>query len=188
MDSNLTIYFDMDGVLAKYDRNGYIATDEQPVAPFLQPGGHYFLNLEPDEKAIEALRLLNEKLTVKVLTAIPKKGSLFLEHAKDKIKWLNKYCPFINTDEQFIATATDKGAIAKSITDYDSLGLSNFSINHILIDDYNNNLDNWVYKGGTALKYSNGINSEDSWNGLVLDKAMSAEDIFDLITNFLNYL
>ena len=188
MDSNLIIYFDMDGVLVKYDRNGYITSPSNPIPPFLQPNGHYFLNLEPDEKAIKTLELLNKELKVKVLTALPKKGSLFLEHVIDKITWLKKYCPFINPETQFIATAINKETIAKSIIDYDNLGFSNFSINHILIDDYNNNLNNWVYKGGTALKYSNGVNSEDSYDGIVLDQSMTAENIFDLITKYLNYL
>lgn len=186
-DSNMIVYFDMDGVLVKYDRLGYVSTDGK-TPPYLIKNGHYFSTLEPDEKAIKILQKLNEVCSVKILTALPKKGSIYLEHVRDKIAWLNKYCPFIDTKTQFISTATNKGDLAKSICDYDSLGLSSFSINHILIDDYNNNLNNWVYHGGTALKYSNGINSETSYDGITLDQDMSADDIVELITNYLNYL
>lgn len=186
-DANMIVYFDMDGVLAKYNRSGYVSIDGK-TPPYLMKDGHYFFNLEPDEKAIAILQKLNEVCSVKILTAVSKKGSIYLEHVRDKIAWINKYCPFIDIKTQFISTATDKGNLAKSICDYDSLGLSSFSINHILIDDYNNNLNNWVYHGGTALKYINGINSESSYNGITLDQDMSVDDVVELITKYLNYL
>ena len=36
----------------------------------------------------------------------------------------------------------------------------------VLLDDYNNNLENWVEHGGIGIKLLNGINSKRSWDGV----------------------
>lgn len=131
--SNFTVYFDQDGVLAIYEREGYITpeidpfknSDATPTAPFMTPGSHYFRHLKPDEKAIKVLKLLHDKgIRYKIITKVSNKGSLFLEQTRDKIEWLHEYAPFVDTDKDFIATAGDKGSLAKAIYDYTNLGFT----------------------------------------------------------------
>jgi 5'(3')-deoxyribonucleotidase len=131
----------------------------------------------------------NPKCKIKILTSVSNKGSLFLEQANDKIEWLHEFCPFIDTDTQFIATASNKRALVEAISSNCNQSIfPNFGINHILIDDFNKNLEDWRNAGGTAIKYINGINDPDSYNGLILDIYMSSDDIVELITNHINYL
>ena len=48
----------------------------------------------------------------------------------------------------------------------------------ILIDDYNKNLTEWSQKGGTSIKYCNGINNPDSFEGIKLYYTESVQKMF----------
>lgn len=186
-NKELIIYVDMDGVLVQYERAAYTGNDPQ----YCRPGFHYFRQLKPDLRMVSVLQELNKnpKVSVKILTSVSNKGSLFLEQAEDKIEWLHEFCPFIDTDTQFIATASNKRAIAEYLCSTSNVPIfQNFGINHILIDDYNKNLEEWYKAGGTGIKYINGLNDPTSYKGLILDLNMSSEDIVKLITNHINYL
>lgn len=52
---------------------------------------------------------------------------------------------------------------------------------HILIDDFNPNLRNWEAAGGTAVKYINGLNSPESFNGLCLFKTWPVEQCMNAL-------
>ncbi len=151
-----TIYFDMDGVLAKYDYNLYVPGPNGELAPFLKLKSHVFLNLEPEENVMEAFNELytkykgSDSVSIKVLTSIPT-GLLQAEHTIDKFKWCMKYIKNFDSDDFFCTSVKKHDAISESLwqlTKYD-----------VLIDDYWKNLENWREHGGRAVKFINGINS-----------------------------
>ena len=183
--SNIIIYFDMDGVLFEYDRSDY--TGDKPR--FITPGSHCYRDKKPNKKAYEVCKkLIENNFDVRVLTAVSNMGHIFMEQTRDKVYALQKHYPFIDIDTKFIATTLKKDALIKSLCDYGSIyAHSNFGPNRILIDDYNPNLKDWSFRGGTALKYCNGINDPSSFEGLVLTEEMSADDIIELITTYLCY-
>lgn len=186
-NEELIIYVDMDGVLVRYERAAYTGDNPQ----YCRPGYHYFRKLQPDAKMVAVLEKLNNdsKCKVRILTSVSRIGSLFLEQANDKIEWLHEYCPFIDTETQFIACASGKRQLAESIAKSGgNTVFRDFGINHILIDDWNANLTDWKSAGGTAIKYCNSLNNANSFDGIALDLEMSSDDIVELITTHINYL
>ena len=183
----MNYWFDMDGVLVQYDRDGYVGQNPK----YLQLGSHYFRNLKPDTKAIKTLQILSErnKNKIFILTTISNLGSLYVEQMTDKIAWLREYCPFLDIQTQFIPAVSSKRDIVEAIRKPDGLGIG---LNDVLIDDWNTNLNEWTASGGLALKYLNGINSPNnknkqvSYRGINLTDYMSSEDIvalLDMITS-----
>ncbi len=156
----IMIYFDMDGVLARYDINGYLG--ETP--PFKQTGSHYFAGLEADSVAMEMFKTLYKEIpgSVMVLTSVSIEREIRTEQTMDKILWLLKQFPDFDFGAHFLSTSTEKRNIISNIR-----GMS-LNKKDILIDDWNANLYAWTANGGTAIKYLNGINSEQSWPGTVL--------------------
>jgi hypothetical protein len=184
--SNIIVYFDMDGVLFEYDREDY--TGDNPK--YLTPGSHCYRDKQPNKRAAEVCKTLYDKgVDVRVLTAVSNIGHIFLEQTKDKIYALNQHYPYIDISTKFIATTIRKDKLIKSLYDYKSLHSGpNFGPNHILIDDYNPNLKDWAFNGGTSLKYCNGLNSPDTFtDGIVLTEDMNSEDIVELISTYLCY-
>lgn len=174
----MNYYFDMDGVLALYEREAY----EGKSALYMMKGMHYYRNVKPDDKMLNVIRMLNsnihEKPTSKIyiLTSLSNQGYAYLEQYRDKVEWCKQYLPFIDTDKQFIACVSSKRETIQELTFRDRLSYSD-----ILIDDYNNNLIGWQDAHGTAIKYCNGINSNNSFNGLNLTVDMSAYEIVDVL-------
>lgn len=157
--THVNLYFDMDGVLALYDRSAY--EGENPR--FLRPGEHYFRNLEEDSIAAEVFRWLNEhaeelSISIYILTSLPG-GDIFNEHFHDKILWLFEKFPGIRI-EQILVSVTNKNDTVKYIKN------RALQKRDILIDDFNRNLSQWQKNGGTAIKFCNGINNPDSFSGL----------------------
>ncbi len=163
--NNTTIFVDMDGVIAKYDRHAYDRNNGPipGVALFEHEESHYFLSCEPDPKGILLLETMiaAKNTDVFILTTVA-------EHipwaADDKKKWLRTYCPKIDVERQLIITSSDKTEIAKA-----KMTSGQLSDKTILIDDFNKNLLAWHKAGGKAIKYLNGINSPDSWKGEIYD-------------------
>lgn len=193
MKRKLNLYFDMDGVAIRYDRSGYV----EPNPPFMQKGTHYFRHLPPDEKMIKVIRILltdyKDSVNVFMLTSVCNIGSICLEQITDKIESVNEHIPELDTDTQFLAAvSSDKPDIAEFIKMFQQNGVllngAKLGMDDILIDDWNKNLESWRAAGGRAVKYCNGINSPESFNGLILDENMSAEDIVKMLTVHLNYL
>lgn len=150
-------YFDMDGVLAKYDYDGY--KGKKPA--FTDIKKHYFLDRDADFTILEVFEILYEKYSgyVKVLTTVSKERDIRNHQTFDKMHWLLRFIPDFNIGEDFIAVTTDKRDIIQKIK-----GM-NLAPSDLLIDDYNINLEKWKEFGGTAIKYLNGINSPRSWSG-----------------------
>ncbi len=155
------IYFDMDGVLARYDINGY--TGDDPA--FKKPGSHYFFNLEPDPTATEILKTLYKEIpgNVMVLTSVFSEREIRNEQTFDKINWLLKVFPDFDFGAHFLSCSTEKRNLISNIRG------KALTKRDILIDDWNANLYAWANNGGTAIKYLNGLNSQESWPGEWLD-------------------
>lgn len=167
MRPNINIFIDMDGVLAKYDRAAYEGNN--PL--WERRGAHYFRDLPADDYMIKAAKMLqDEDYNVIVISKLSQKYGIDREQFYDKEAWLNDHGM---RDFKFIWTRGSKSYVAKR-----RLG-RNLGRTDILIDDYNWNLIDWESAGGTAVKYLNGINSKDSFNGPCIDP--NKDDIDALI-------
>lgn len=176
-------YFDMDGVLAEYDRKGYEGDNPQ----YLQKGTHYFKNRQPDTRAIMAVIIMLRNMkkqgagyALKVISRMPPDEDLFLEDVADKAWWLKTFVPGLDTEAHFIATKCMKNDIVSAIKHGKIGNLSKFDI---LVDDYNPNLIAWRDAGGTAVKWLNGINSPDSWDGPYISQDMDPNRIVECLEN-----
>ena len=172
------IYFDMDGVLAKYDFNAYNFSD--PNGPLFLTGG-YFRNRPPDLIALGLFKMCIQMFPYDtfVITSIPdikKKNNIVM----DKLYWLIMRVPEFNIGTQFI------GPVDRKMNFIEWIRGSSIDKRDILIDDYNKNLYGWMSRGGTAIKYINGLNSIQSWVGDYLDGTMfKSEDLFKILTNII---
>lgn len=180
----LNFYFDMDGVLAKF-----IAYKDVKTPPFMREGSHYFLHREPDTRALELFQRLyhmgNPVSQTKILTRVLKSDdgddsestiseTLRQEWWTDKRAWLLSNTTGIDTSKCFMMSGKDKGEVLRDIPMHTRRY-------HILIDDFNPNLRNWEAAGGTAVKYINGLNSPESFNGLCLFKTWPVEQCMNAL-------
>ena len=160
-------FVDMDGVIALYDRFAYDRNNgpEPNIALFEYEPAHYFRSCRPDN---DALNILQDLLSIKtahvfIMTSVAPHIPWAVE---DKKIWLRKHCPYIDIDKQVIIARQNKSEMA--LAKLNSLGIDNLNKLTYLIDDFNPNLFKWGEKGGTAVKYLNGINSPESWPGLYI--------------------
>ena len=70
IDPKITIWCDMDGVIAVYEPDGF--KGDNP--PFLIPNSHYFRHCTPDDRIIQALKLLHEIYKKKNIQMIKRNG------------------------------------------------------------------------------------------------------------------
>ena len=155
------ICFDIDGVLRVYDRNDYVQNSDGTY-PYHQRG--HYANKEADKTAVYLFNrcVKSCKGNVFVITSIPKiPTSNYV--IIDDIIWLDNKVDDFDLGAHLIAPKSDK------FTHIEWIRESTLKKSDILIDDWNDNLYSWMAKGGTAIKYLNGINSAESWNGPVLD-------------------
>lgn len=138
-------FIDMDGTLAVYpsDKDDW----------WLKPG--IFKDMEPQEKVVKAIkRLINNGQDVYILSAYNENVP---DTVVEKDYWLDKHIPEIDYEHRIYTV------VGKEKTDYVPEGLQPTDV---LLDDYNNNLENWVEHGGIGIKLLNGINSKRSWDGV----------------------
>lgn len=167
------IFFDMDGVLAKYDRGGY-NFEEEDGPNYLKKG--YFLEREPDSGAVALFRKCLKVCPndIYIITSVPsgdKRNSIIF----DKLAWIDKYLPEFDIGTHFIATTSSKMSFIEWLRG------SSITSKDILIDDYNPNLYSWMSRGGTAIKYINNVNSVDSWVGSYIAEYMEDSVMFDFL-------
>jgi uncharacterized radical SAM superfamily protein len=156
-----TIYFDMDGVLAKWN-------NEASVEDTFEEG--YFLNREPDEKMVNVVKRLRKLFgnQIQILSSVYQNG--YAE--KEKIEWLSKN-GIDDVQRQFVPYEHRKD-------DY-----INAEEPAILIDDFSQNLHYWVETDEhVAIKYFNGINgTKHTWDGNSISYEMSEDEIIESIMN-----
>jgi 5'(3')-deoxyribonucleotidase len=112
---------------------------------------------------LELVDMLNAKLrytgdTIYILTSLSDNGMIFNEHLHDKIVSFHEWFPYIDIDHVLISTGPKRDTV-EYITNHV------IKSNDILIDDYNKNLEEWRAAGGTSVKYCNGINNPNSFDG-----------------------
>ncbi len=147
------IYFDMDGVLADFDRGveeicrvkSNKQESENPEADRLMwesisKTDHFYDRLEPMPGAIELFCFLFEKYgdRCQILSAVPKPHRNIPTAREDKINWVKRLLPegvIIN-----LVYRAEKQDFAKNR-------------NCILIDDYQINIDEWTKSGGTGVLF-----------------------------------
>jgi histidinol phosphatase-like enzyme len=162
---NKIAFMDMDGFIAKYDRKAYMK--EYGINPnkaqFEDEAIHYFLTCERDNNAYVLVKnILEEYDESYFLTTVPPEMSW---HIPDKITWLHDCVPEIDTDTQLLIAESDKAETIMVLQQ-----LKTLTKDMILIDDYNPNLFAWEAAGGTAIKYLNGINTKESWDGIYITR------------------
>lgn len=168
---NRTYYIDMDGVIAQYDRDAYVGDNPR----WLKKNEHYFLNLQPDRKMLEFVDTLHQRCRytgddIFILTSLPYNGAIFNEQFHDKIAYLNKWFPYIDINHILISVTSKRDAV-------EYIQNHTLTKNDILIDDFNRNLVDWQNAGGTPVKYCNGINNPDSFDGLKLYHNNTIDDM-----------
>lgn len=146
-----TAFFDMDGVLAVYERGMYLP-DHTGTPPYMREELHVFRHCRPDPVAIGLLRsFLAAGVPVFGLTAI--RSDLPWVYY-DKIGWLREHVPELDPSERLVVASGDKAQAAMAASRSRTLDRT-----MLLLDDFNPNLWDWHRAGGTAVKYLNGLNT-----------------------------
>lgn len=153
------LLIDMDGTLAKFQQVDTLET--------LYEKG-YFLNLEPIQNVIEAVKNIIEnhpELDVYIMSAVLSDSKYAWE---EKNLWLDQYLPEIDVDHRlFPPCGVNK-------LDYVPDGIRE---NDFLLDDYTKNLVLWE-PPAKGIKLLNGINhSNQSWQGNMLRYDKSPEQL-----------
>lgn len=168
-----TLFFDMDGVLVKHTTEDYLGDDPK----FLKPG--YFAGLKPDPLMPQVLdRLLDSSNynEISLLTKLHEDKDIFKQQQIDKHIWIDKYL----THKKFITICTSS---SKAKT-FEQLYGRKLTKTDVLIDDYNENLREWVNAGGTAVKYGKG--NPKSWEYHSCQHLTTVEDIVTYINNLID--
>lgn len=152
----MKIYFDMDGVLANFNKGVIDLLHLKPINqsdPFdykktnalyakMRTVDHYYDKLEPIQEAVDLLLELYEKYgdDVQILTAIPKPHRGIITAPEDKINWTKRLI-----SDKIKINICYRAEKANFCTGIDC----------ILIDDYDKNIREWETLGGTGILYTN---------------------------------
>lgn len=150
------IYFDMDGVLADFDRGvaelcgmrqlqpGEVRTDEEDARMWekIREVGNFYNKLEPMPGAVEMFREVYDEFgdQCEILTGIPKPERGIVTSAEDKVAWTRR----ILSDKVKVNTVARKDK-KLFCTGPDS----------ILVDDLEKNITEWKEAGGTGILFQN---------------------------------
>ncbi|PHU41057.1 hypothetical protein CSX00_03685 [Pseudobutyrivibrio ruminis] len=160
----IKIYIDMDGCIAKWNMDASIEDT-------FEPG--YFAALEPDERLIDAVKMLSEEYDVSILSAVYQDN----HSMDDKITWLDNnglgdlqriFVPYGQPKQKYIDQ----------------------EFTSILIDDYSKNLEEWILaKNCYGIKYLNGINAtKGMWNGFMISSRMNPNAMCTTIKGIVSQL
>lgn len=145
------IYFDMDGVLADFNKGVYDLTDydgildkdqqkSDGVWDYIKKVPNFYFKLEPFWDTIELFKDLQKKYGSKceILTGLPKPNRGILTAGEDKILWVKKY---MGDDIKVNLVMREEK--------------QNFCKNKscILIDDLPRNVNEWREKGGEGILF-----------------------------------
>ena len=154
----------MDGCIAKWNMDASIEDT-------FEPG--YFAALEPDERLIDAVKMLSEEYDVSILSAVYQDN----HSMDDKITWLDNnglghlqriFVPYGQPKQKYIDQ----------------------EFTSILIDDYSKNLEEWILaKNCYGIKYLNGINAtKGMWNGFMISSRMNPNAMCTTIKGIVSQL
>ena len=145
------IYFDMDGVIADFNRgvkellgmqprkqNDYLVEYNDRLFDAMREYKNFYAQLKPIEGSIEIVNELRKLYNVEILTGIPKPEKGVVEASDNKMEWIKKYF-----DEDLIVHTVqreDKQKYCKGKS-------------YILIDDYEKNILQWMQNGGTGILF-----------------------------------
>lgn len=133
MRKRLTIYFDMDGVLADFSK-----ALEGQFERMYQKG--FFRNLEVIGNPNKVFETLQEKgFEVYILSACVNSPYCEIE----KVEWLKEHCPAIKKENIILCK------VGENKTDF----LKTPIHRSVLVDDYKVNLLKWQEEGGYAIKF-----------------------------------
>lgn len=149
------IYFDMDGVLADFnkhvleliedpvclDQQQNSHQDDEKIWEAIRSDPHFYLNLEPISEGVNLFYALWKRTdeNCAILSALPKPHRNIPNADSDKRAWAKKYLP---KDVQVnLVTRADKPLFCKSKND-------------VLIDDRKDNIENWEKMGGTGILFT----------------------------------
>lgn len=149
-----TIYFDMDGCLAKW----YPASVEETYK------SGYFLERVPQENLIRAVKRLNEDgYPVSILSSVYTEGTA----KKDKQEWLKKM-QLEHIPALLVPYGQPKCCFASGMS--------------ILVDDFSQNLREWEASGLTGIKFYNEVNgTKGTWDGFSISHKMTTGKMLVII-------
>lgn len=192
----VNIFFDMDGVLAEYEPEAYQEIDNQRPA-YIDKKKHYYLHVKPDEYMLALTQTLATKLRIQhkvkanliPITRLHPTPHVGMYQKRDKEKWLKQYyphldplCSCISFDKNNDSFRNTKAGTLESF--YGKI----LSETDILIDDYNNELENWQIANGTAIKYLNRVNSADSWEGVYFNPNVAATHTIEWLMTLIEHI
>lgn len=191
-----TIWFDMDGVLARFDKELYQNPDGSTISPpFYETfeGQQKFLEFQPDPLTISVFTKLMQSpsIVLGIISNLPmnpdgmKEEQIQKAIRENKMTWLHKYLKSIYKTTKSCPLLFPNENIPKAIVIENYLGRE-LTKSDILIDDYNKNLKFWEARGGTGIKYLNGNNSHNSFNGAKLHYTKSPDEAIKEIFTKLN--
>lgn len=148
-----TIFFDMDGVVADFDK--YVddvgikrypqgTMDTKTKREFWKQIGeipHFYSHLEPIPEGVALFNALKEKYPVAIITGVPTPKGNNMTAALDKIQWAKKY---LSPDVPVYAVKKENKARF-------CLGEKD-----VLIDDYQKNVNSWMEQSGTGITFERG--------------------------------
>lgn len=145
---NITIYFDMDGVLSVFN-------DSVPMEKTFIEG--YFYSVTPYENMVELINRLSEDLNVKILSCVYRDNHTI----NDKNKWRTK----VGINEDIEAIYVPYGEDKKDYVSREGI--------KILLDDFTPNLRDWHkipnFIGIKVFTETNTRKGYGSWHGLSID-------------------
>lgn len=161
------IYFDIDGVLAKY----YTLEELGDPSRINEKG--YFRNLSPIERGVEFLKTVAEYVDVGICSAVlSEKVNPYAR--EEKLAWLEEHIgrDYI-TSIIFTPCAGEKARFVPT-----------FSKSDVLIDDQLDNVLDWKKKGGKAFLFSVDRVIPDVSNANRLHAGMSVEQMVAILKMF----
>lgn len=161
------IYFDMDGVLAKY------YTLEELGDPNKINKKGYFRNLPPIERGVELLKTVAEYVNVGICSAVlSEKVNPYAR--EEKLDWLKEH---IGRD--YITSVIFTPCVGEK-----AKFIPTFSKSDVLVDDQLDNVLDWKNKGGKAFLFSADKVIPDVSSANRLHAGMSVEQMVAILKMF----